>query len=164
MTEHHESTAETVAEDPRLSAWLDNELAPAERREVDELLETDSDWSDARDDTASVRTLVRDLGAAEPPVGFLEALLTADVTDEHGPDERVTDLDAARRRRLRRSTAAFGALAAAAAVLIAVIVPGATRAQPALATDVRVHQAGVSSSSDPVSALATLGGLSRLGK
>ena len=168
MTDHHDPTADgptagDVADDPRLSAWLDDELAPTERREVDELLASEPAWAEARDDTASVRTLVRDLAPADPPAGFLESLLVPEVADATG-DATVRDLDAARRRRSRRSTAAFAVAAVAAAALIAVVVPNVTRARPALATDVRVHQAGVSASSDPVSGLAPLGASLRLGK
>jgi hypothetical protein len=76
----------------------------------------------------------------------------------------VTSLDAARQRRSRRSTGVVAALAVAAALLIAVVVPGVTRARPALATDVRVHQAGVAASGDPVSGLAPLGASMRLGR
>jgi anti-sigma factor RsiW len=159
MTDHDDASADAVADDPRLSAWLDDELTPTERRDVDELLEADPRWAEARDDTASVRTLLRDLAPAEPPVAFLESLLASDIGDAS-----VTNLDAARRRRSHRSTAAFAVAAVAAAALIAVVVPSVTRVRPALATDVRVHQAGVSASSDPVSGLAPLGASLRLGK
>ena len=161
MTDHDDARAEAVADDPRLSAWLDDELGAGDRRDVDELFAADPEWAAARDDTASVRTLLRDLAPAEPPEGFLESLLAPDAPVA---DQGVADLDAARRRRSRRSTAAFAVAAVAAAALIAVVVPNVTRARPALATDVRVHQAGVSSSSDPVSGLAPLGASLRLGK
>ncbi len=53
-------------------------------------------------------------------------------------------------------TAWVAASAAAAAVLLAVVVPNAGGTHPALATDLRVHQAGSAATGDPVSGLAPL--------
>ncbi len=156
-------TTDPIADDARLSAWLDGELDPSEQGEMDALIAGDLAWSRARDEIASVRDLVRALPDVEPPTGFLESLVAV---DDAAPvtDFPVTDLDAVRHRRARRSTGVMAALAVAAALLIAVIVPGVTRTRPALATDVRVHQAGVAASGDPVSGLAPLGAAMRLGR
>jgi hypothetical protein len=151
-------TTDPIADDPRVSAWLDGELDASEQIEMDDRFAADPAWSRARDQTASVRDLVRALPDVEPPAGFLESLLAI---DDPAP---ITDLDAARRRRTRRSTGVIATLAVAAALLIAIVVPGITRTRPALATDVRVHQAGVSASGDPVSGLAPLGASMRLGR
>src|SRR4051794_37901830 len=116
-------TTDPIAEDARLSAWLDGELDQSERAAMDELFATEPAWSDARDDTASVRDLVRGLPAVEPPDGFIESLLAS---DDPAP---VADLDLARRRRQRRATGVMATLAVAAALLIAIIVPGMTHAR-----------------------------------
>ncbi len=155
---NEDQTSDPIADDARLSAWLDGELDPSERTTMDELYATDAEWARARDHTASVRDIVRALPDVEPPEGFLESLLTI----EEGAT--VTDLEAARARRNRRSTGVVAVLAVAAALLIAIVVPNVTRSRPALATDVRVHQAGVAASGDPVSGLAPLGASMRLGR
>ena len=150
---------EAAPEHERASAWLDDELDAGERREVAARIATDPQWALDVEELAQARTLVRGLAMAEPPAGFLESLILNATAQ---PDAAVIDLDAARVR--RRATRSFAAVAAAAAVLIAVVVPGVTRTRPALATDVRVHQAGVSASSDPVSGLAPLGTSLKLGR
>ena len=147
-----------MTDDDRASAWLDDELDVGERGAVAALIATDPQWALDVGELAQARTLVRGLEMAEPPAGFLESL----IPNATAPDAAVIDLDAARMR--RRATRSFAAAAAAAAVLIAVVVPGVTRTRPALATDVRVHQAGVSASSDPVSGLAPLGTSLKLGR
>ncbi len=141
-------------DDARASAYLDDQLDATERREVAALLDADPEWARGLDELAQTRTLVRGLAVVEPPAGFLESLVTNDATPTGAT---VTDLDAVRHRRTRRLTGAFAAIAAAAALLVAVVVPSVARTHPALATDVRVHQAGVAASSDPVSGLAPLG-------
>jgi hypothetical protein len=151
-------TTDPIADDARVSAWLDGQLDPSEQAEIGGLIERDAAWTRARDEIASVRDLVRALPDVEPPPGFLESLLAVD------DDAVVTDLGAARHRRTHRSTGVMAALAVAAALLIAIVVPGVTHSRPALATDVRVHQAGVASSGDPVSGLAPLGASMRLGR
>jgi|GEM_PF-3752296 hypothetical protein len=150
-------TTTDAFDDDRLSAWLDGELDATARGEVDAALEEDPAWGRALAEVAETRTLVRGMGPAEPPPGFLASLLDQGVAT-------VTDLDAARSKRARRVTSGVAALAAAAAILIAVVVPGVGRARPALATDVRVHQAGVSASGDPISGLAPLGTPMKFGR
>ena len=146
-----------IFDDERMSAWLDGELGDAERAEVDALRDTDPSWVRALDELAETRTLVRGLALVEPPAGFLESLLDPTVAT-------VSDLDAARKKRSHRATSAVAALAAAAAILVAVVVPGVGRARPAVAADIRVHQAGVASSGDPISGLAPLGTSMKFGR
>ncbi|MEP6623030.1 MAG: hypothetical protein ABJC79_01180 [Acidimicrobiia bacterium] len=152
-----DQTSDSIADDARISAWLDGELDPPARAELEARFAAEPAWSRARDETASVRDLVRALEVVEPPAGFLESLVAPDV------GASVVDIDSARRR-TRRSTGVMTILAVAAALLIAVVVPDLTRAKPALATDVRLHQAGVAASGDPVSGLAPLGASMRLGR
>lgn len=148
-------------DDGRASAYLDAELDATERREIAARIEADPAWARGLDELAQTRTLVRGLAMVEPPAGFLESLVINDVAPTGAT---VTDLDAARHRRRHRATGAFAGIAAAAALLVAVVVPGVARTHPALATDVRVHQAGVAASSDPVSGLAPLGTSMRFGR
>ena len=78
----------------------------------------------------------------------------------------MLDLDAARTRRKGRArfAAIAGTAAAVVALVVAVAMPAQTAANPALATDVRVHQAGAAASGDPVSGLAPLATPLRFGK
>ena len=151
----------TPFNDARASAYLDDELDAMERREVAGLIDADREWARGLDELARTRTLVRGLAMVEPPAGFLEALVANDAAPTGAT---VTDLDAVRHRRRHRATAAFAGIAAAAALLVAVVVPSVARTRPALATDVRVHQAGVAASGDPVSGLAPLGTSMRFGR
>lgn len=150
-------TTTDAFDDDRVSAWLDGELDASARSEVDAARDADPVWERALVEVAETRALVRGMGLAEPPPGFLESLL-----DQGGAT--VTDLDAARTKRARRTTSGVAALAAAAAILIAIVVPGVGRTRPALATNVRVHQAGVSASGDPISGLAPLGTPMKFGR
>jgi hypothetical protein len=78
----------------------------------------------------------------------------------------VLDLDAARTRRKGRArfAAIAGSVAAGVALVVAVAMPAQSSARPALATDVRVHQAGAAAAGDPVSGLAPLATPLRFGK
>ena len=155
MIEHGE-----VEDDDRLSAWLDGSLDPTTAAEFEAECAHDSRWARARDELVEVRTLVRALEVAEPPPGLLESLVATREIAEHGPTAlaRPSDIEVARsRRRHRRASSGVAALAAAAAVAVAFMVPSLGHVKPALATDIRVHQAGVASSGDPISGLAPLG-------
>ena len=144
-------------DDPRASAWLDGELEVTERDEVAALIATDAAWARSIEELAATRSLVRELPVSEPPSGFLESLLDP-------AEGSVTPLASARSRRARSLTAALAGVAAAAALLVAIVVPSVARTHPALATDVRVHQAGAAASGDPVSELAPLGTPLRVGR
>lgn len=154
-------------DDELLSAWLDGELSDDQHAALGAVLEGDPAHRAALAELDQTRALVRRMPMQEPPAGFRASLLEEPITS-------VTHLDAARARRrpdpladrhgARRVTAAVAGIAAVAAVVIAVVVPGVTRVQPALATDVRVHQAGVAASGDPVSGLAPLAHPPRFGR
>jgi len=161
-----------VGDDGVFSAYLDGELTPVERAAFEARLAADADARVELDEVSEVRTLVRGLGAAAPPAGFLDDLLAAGDADAAatGADDYTTapvlDLDAHRTRRRGRARFAAAAVtvAAAVAIVVAVAVPSQTSAKPALATDVRVHQAGAAASGDPVSGLAPLATPLRFGR
>ena len=161
-----------VPDDDVFSAYLDGELAPVERAAFEARLAADTDARAELDEVSEVRTLVRGLAAPVPPAGFVDDLLAAGAADEAAdrsapdPAAPVVELDAHRSRRRGRARFAAGIAAAAAAValIVAVAVPSQTSANPALATDVRVHQAGAAASGDPVSGLAPLATPLRFGR
>ena len=163
MTEHGD-----VENDDRLSAWLDGTLDPTTAAEFAAACASDQRWAGARDELVEVRTLVRALEVAEPPPGFLESLVGTDEIMEEAPTASAdpVDIEMARSRRHhhRRASSGVAALAAAAAVAVAFLVPSLGHVKPALATDIRVHQAGVASSGDPISGLAPLGTGMKLGR
>ncbi len=154
MTEHGD-----VGDDDRFSAWLDGTLDPTTAAEFAAACTSDPRWARAREELVEVRTLVRALEVAEPPPGFLESLVATHEITEDAPTASAdpVDIEMARSRRHRRASSGVAALAAAAAVAVAFMVPSLGHVKPALATDIRVHQAGVSSSGDPISGLAPLG-------
>jgi hypothetical protein len=163
--------SDTDVPDDVVSAYLDGELAPVERAAFEARLAADADARAELDDVAEVRTLVRGLGAVAMPDGFVEELLAVGAAEvAAGADTASTapviELDEARsRRRARaRSAAVAATVAAAVALVVAVVVPARTAARPALATEVRVHQAGVAASGDPVSGLAPLATPLRFGR
>ena len=143
---------DTRPDDGMLSAYLDGELDPEDRVHMESVLGSDGEQRAELDAVAEVRALVRALDPPIAPEGWIESLLEGAAA----PDNVVVDLRDHPRRRAARVTAAVAALAAAAAVLLAVVVPQAGGTHPALATDVRVHQAGAAASGDPVSGLAPL--------
>ena len=96
-----------------------------------------------------MRTLVRGLGAVTPPAGFVEELLAigaADDAEDAEPGTTAPAVDLAAVRTHRRGRSRFAALAvgaaAAVALVVAVALPERSSNRPALATEVRVHQAG----------------------
>ena len=156
--------------DDVVSAYLDGELTPVERAAFEARLAADADARAEVDDVAEVRTLVRGLPLPSMPAGFVDELLATGTADdaaaETGDAAPVLDLDTARTRRSGRArfAAYAGAAAAAVALVVAVAMPAQTSAKPALATDVRVHQAGAAASGDPVSGLAPLATPLRFGR
>ena len=60
--------------DDRLSAWLDGELAPAERAELDDELARSAQLRADIEAISAVRGLVRSLPPVDPPFGFFERL------------------------------------------------------------------------------------------
>jgi anti-sigma factor RsiW len=161
-----------------ISAFLDGELDDAARAEVAAAVERDPAVRAEFGEVAEIRDLVRGLAPPPLPDGFIERLLTSGGADAENPsappgtaaaatDAAVVDLDAARTRRhggrTRIAAAAVG-VAATVAVVLAVALPGPERSAPALATQVRVHQAGTAAAGDPISGLAPLAGPVRFGR
>ena len=160
-----------VPDDDVFSAYLDGELAPVERAAFEARLAADPGAQAELDEVAEVRTLVRGLGAVTPPAGFVDELLAIGAADdaeaaEPGTTAPAVDLAAARIHRRGRSRFAALAVGAAAAValVVAVALPERSSNRPALATEVRVHQAGAAASGDPVSGLAPLATPLRFGR
>lgn len=159
--------------DDVFSAYLDGELAPVERAAFEARLAADPDARTELDEMSEVRTLVRNLAPPTMPAGLVEDLLATGAADARAseaaaasPSAAVVDLDEARTRRRGRArfAAIAGTAAAAVALVVAVVMPAQTSATPALATDVRVHQAGAAASGDPVSGLAPLATPLRFGR
>ena len=155
-----------IEDDDRFSGWLDGTLGVMSATAVADGCERDPRWARARDELDEIRTLVRALEVAEPPPGFLESLLSVRPGADSASTESTEpiDLRAARTHRRRGGAGVTACAAAAAAVAIAFLVPSLGQARPALASDIRVHQAGVASSGDPVSGLAPLGTGMKFGK
>jgi anti-sigma factor RsiW len=167
------SEVDVPDDDDVFSAYLDGELAPVERAAFEARLAADAGAQAELDEIAEVRTLVRGLGAVTPPAGFVDELLAVgaaegaeDADAELGSVAPAVDLAAARTHRRGRSRFAALAVGAAAAValVVAVALPERSSNRPALATEVRVHQAGAAASGDPVSGLAPLATPLRFGR
>jgi RNA polymerase sigma factor (sigma-70 family) len=155
-------------DDDVFSAYLDDELTSEARAGLEARLAADSQARDELDAISEVRTLVRGLAPPVLPEGFVDQLLAAPDhdADATGPAAPVTDLATARatHRRPARFAAVVASVAAAIALIVAVAVPNRTASNPALATDVRVHQAGSAAAGDPVSGLAPLATSVRFGR
>ena len=121
-----------------LSAWLDDELAPAARREAALHLEECALCREELDLVARARAAVRSLPVRMPPPRFFEELGPAAVTS------------------LRPRRRAVWALAAAAASVAAVFVPREPSVVPVLPALVESHAARASVTGDPLSQLAPI--------
>lgn len=156
-----------------VSAYLDGELDAVERASFVAALEHDPTLRTELDETREVRDLVRGLDAPTMPEGLVDRLLAAGAADADAADDATADrapvvalgsARSSRRRGWTRFAAAAVGVAAGVAVVAAVALPGPDRGAPALATQVRVHQAGTAASGDPVSGLAPLTGPVRFGR
>jgi anti-sigma factor RsiW len=121
-----------------LSAWLDDELAPAARREAARHLEDCPACRQELDLVARARAAVRALPVRMPPPGFLEDLVPPAVL------------------RLRPRRRAAWALAAAAASVAALFLPREPSVTPVLPALVDSHAARASITGDPLSQLAPI--------
>ena len=145
-----------------ISAFLDGELDDTARRDVAAAIAADAALQIELDETREVRDLVRGLAPPALPADFLESMLAsvaaADDPDPTAEPAPVVEITAARGRRRgwTRVVAAAAGVAASVAIVAAVALPNPDRSAPALATDVRVHQAGTAAAGDPVSGLAPL--------
>ena len=121
-----------------LSAWLDDELAPAARREAALHLEQCAACRDELELVARARAAIRALPVRLPPPRFLEDLLPGAVPVLR-PRRRVA-----------------WALAAAAASVAAVFLPREPSVAPVLPALVESHAARASVTGDPLSQLAPI--------
>jgi anti-sigma factor RsiW len=121
-----------------LSAWLDDELAPAARRDAALHLEGCPSCREELDQVARARAAVRALPVRLPPPGFLEDLVPAGV------------------RILRPRRRAAWAVAAAAASVAALFLPREPSVAPALPALVESHATRASVTGDPLSQLAPI--------
>jgi anti-sigma factor RsiW len=144
-----------------LSAYLDDELTPAERDAVEARLEVSPDWRTELDDVRAARAAVRNLSVRDAPAGFWDAVLAhveAETDDDTAEPASVVPLA---ERRPRRRVAWFAAAAAAVAgIVVAVIaVPHRSEVTPNVTAVVAQHGAQGSDAGDPISMLAPVGPL-----
>ncbi len=121
-----------------LSAWLDDELAPAGRREAAAHLERCPACREELDLVGRARAAVRALPVRLPPPSFLEDLLSANV------------------RSLRPRRPLVWALAGVAASAAALFLPREPSVAPVLPALVESHAARASVTGDPLSQLAPI--------
>ena len=149
-----------------LSAYLDDELTPNERADVERRLAESPALRDELDEVRGARDAMRGLPSREAPAGFWDNVITGvrDADVEAGEVEEqvnaapVVDLDA-RRRRWTRIGVFAGAAAAAAAVIAVVLLPGRTSVRPNVTAVATQHAASSSAIGDRISSLAPVGPL-----
>ena len=130
--------------DDALSAYLDDELAPAARREVEAHLAGCPDCRAELDDVAAARHAVRILpvhAMPRPLLGLDRAVL------DDGPAAAVHD---------RRRARVAWALVAAVAAGIAMVLPQEPEVVPSLPSMAGSHAARASITGDPLSQLAPI--------
>jgi len=120
--------------DDTLSAYLDDELAPAARREAEAHLDRCSDCRAELDDTAAARQAIRVLPVHVAPRPLLGSPSRAEA---------------------RRGRAAW-ALAAAVAAAVALVLPSEPDVAPSLPSLADSHAARASITGDPLSHLAPI--------
>ena len=121
-----------------LSAWLDDELAPAARREAARHLEDCPACRAELELVGRARAAVRALPVRLPPPGFLEDLIPPGVAV------------------LRPRRRVVWALAAAAASIAALFLPREPSVTPVLPALLESHAARASVTGDPLSQLAPI--------
>ena len=97
--------------DDVLSAYLDDEVSPAERVEVEAHLATCAECRADLDAEREIRQVLRDLPAVDPPFGFYERILRDGPASGQAP---------VRKRRIRFGLANIAATAAAWLLILAV--------------------------------------------
>ncbi len=100
--------------DDRLSGYLDGELAPDERRAVDDLLQRSDAWRAGLAEVAWARDAVRALPAPDAPPGFWERMAKSD---------NVRDIGTARSARWVSRSRMIAGVAAAAIVAAVLFLP-----------------------------------------
>ena len=130
--------------DDMLSAYLDDELAPAARREAEAHLAGCADCRAELDDVAAVRLAIRIL-----PVHAAPRPLVHDPSGGHPGAAGAPRATAPRRR-------AVWALAAAVAAAIALVLPREPEVAPSLPSLADSHAARASITGDPLTQLAPI--------
>ena len=124
-----------------ISALLDGEMAPAARMAAEAHLATCAACAAEYEQTAAIRSAVRDLPAVDPPFGLIERML-------------LTETPAVATPRRRRPPLWLAGAAAAVWLGVLAAVPRHDHAvQPPVATFVDAH-ATATPGADPVSGLA----------
>jgi anti-sigma factor RsiW len=131
--------------DDTLSAYLDDELAPAARREVEAHLAGCAACRAELDEVAAARRAIRIMPVHARP----RSLVDADPFPELGRPSGVTRPAASRRR-------AAWALAAAVAAAIAFLLPREPEVAPSLPSLADSHAARASITGDPLTQLAPI--------
>jgi predicted anti-sigma-YlaC factor YlaD len=126
-----------------LSAYLDEELAPAARREAEAHLAACADCRAELDDVAAARQAIRIM----PVRATSRPLLDIDSEWVHGTGSLATQ---------RRRARAAWALAAAVAAGIAMVLPSEPEVAPSLPSMAGSHAARASITGDPLSQLAPI--------
>lgn len=129
--------------DDRLSAWLDDELEPAERARFALELDRDPVLAAELESLARVRTMLRSAAAVEPAPGAMDRIV-ADVaaaddrsTGRAAPDAMIVDLT-----RRRRGVSVVAAIAASVAIIAGVVGGvGGTTTLPAIGDLLARHDA-----------------------
>jgi anti-sigma factor RsiW len=159
------TTREGMPEDA-LSAYLDGELSEAERTAVTARLDESPEWRDVLDELRGVRQALQSLPTVEPPPGFWTQIL-GDACEPAIEDQTpglVLPLGSRRLKRLSRVVAAVGAAAAAAAIAALVLVPGASKVRPPVASLANEHAVRSSFDAEAVSTLAPAAVVTGLGR
>jgi anti-sigma factor RsiW len=139
-----------------LSAYLDGELANAERAAVERRVAADPVARTMLDELRVTREAVRALPPVDAPSGFWDRVLDGNATTDAA---NVVPLDAARARsvrsdRRRRRWLALPSAAAAAVFVAVVLVPQPKEIKPQLTSLTESHAERSSVENDPISNLA----------
>ena len=132
--------------DDVLSAYLDDELAPAARHETEAHLAACADCRNELDDVAAARRAIRVMPVHSNP----RSLVGATASDAPRWPGAAPAGPAARRRR------AVWAVAAVAAAVVAVLLPRDPKVAPQLPSLADSHAATASVTGDPLSQLAPI--------
>jgi anti-sigma factor RsiW len=154
-----------------LSGYLDGELTPAERAEVEARLSASPELRAELDDVRMARDAVRALPRRSAPAGFWDAVIAhvdaapdddAAAVAADGGHAPVHELDERRARTRNVPWRWIGGAVAAAVVAVAVfVVPGRTQVRPNVRAVATQHGAVSSDMGDSISPLATISPLVR---
>ncbi len=159
-------TAPSPRDDERLTAYLDGEVDPAERAEVEALLAGDPEAATVLEELGAVRAALRALPDVEPPAGFLDGLIAGGGAEPSpAPSAGGGPIDELAVRRARRegregrprsrSRSLVGSVAAmvAMAAMALVFVPAAGATVPPVHDFMVRHEAMASGGPTPASTM-----------